>query len=81
MPNNVEDVRLSMDRVRLGGGLGSERWLIRSSGFSASLAGEGGKEESLEAGVISKVLRGIGRCISGISILPAGVSELNRARS
>ena len=58
-----------MDRVRLGGGLRSDRLLISSSGFCVSGAGEGGIDESVEAGVISNVLLGVGRWIGGISIV------------
>lgn len=61
IPSRVEEVRFKMERVRLGGGLLSEWLRIRSSGFWASVDGDGGNEESAEAGVRSKVLRGIGR--------------------
>jgi len=59
MPRSVEDVRLRMDRVLLG--VESGFGLDSRSGFMGSGAGEGGWEESVEAGVISKVRRGIGR--------------------
>lgn len=66
MPNKVEEVRLRMERVLLGV---MSLWLPNNSGFATSVAGEGGREESVEAGVMSKVRRGTGRCSCGISML------------
>lgn len=60
MPSKVEEVRLSIERVRLGVGGASDLCVDRNSEFVAS-AGEGGYDESLEAGVISNPRRGIGR--------------------
>lgn len=60
MPSNVEEVKLRIDRVRLGGGFWSVCWFSKRSGFWASAAGEEGREESVDAGVRSKVRRGIG---------------------
>lgn len=69
MPRSVEDVRLRMDRVLLGGGDRSRLRAIKSSGFAYSGGGDGGIEESVDAGVISNVLRGMGRCNCGISMI------------
>lgn len=66
MPNRVEEVRLRMERVLLGV---MSFWLPNNSEFVTSVAGEGGREESVEAGVMSKVRRGTGRCSCGISML------------
>jgi hypothetical protein len=59
IPSKVDDVRLRIERVLLG--VESDFWPASNSLFTASLAGEGGIDESAEAGVISKALRGMGR--------------------
>lgn len=62
MPSKVEEVRLSIDRVLLGVYKAS---LLTSnnSGFVCSGAGDGGTDDSVEAGVSSNLRRGIGRRI------------------
>ena len=66
MPRSVEDVRFRMERVRLGGEMPCN-FASSSSGFVYSGDGDGGMEDSFEAGVISKVRRGIGLRICGVS--------------
>jgi hypothetical protein len=64
MPNNVEDVRFRMDRVRLGGEVPLSL-ASSSSGFVFSGEGVAGSVEGVDAGVISKARRGKGRRIGG----------------
>lgn len=59
MPRRVEDVRFKIDRVRLGGEAPCN-FASSSSGLVYSGDGDGGIEDSFDAGVISKVRRGIG---------------------
>ena len=62
MPSKVEEVRLSIERVLLG--VYKASFLTsKSSGFVFSGAGDGGTDDSAEAGVTSKIRRGIGRRI------------------
>lgn len=60
MPKSVEDVRLSIERVLLGEAFSI---LLRGSRYSGleGMAGVAGDEESVDAGVISKDRRGMGR--------------------
>lgn len=66
MPRRVEEVRFRIDRVRLGG-VDPCSFASRSSAFEYSGFGEGGKEESVEAGVSSNARRGMGLAICGVS--------------
>ena len=59
-----------MDRVRLLGAMPGF-WLMSNSAFVVSAAGEGGWDESVDAGVMSNVRRGVGRNICGISMVEA----------
>ena len=52
IPNSVDEVRFSMDRVRLGGMLPPLDLKSALEGRLASLEGVGGVEGSVEAGVI-----------------------------
>ena len=56
MPSSVDEVKLRIDRVRLGGGLRLDLLLDKRSGFCSSVAGDDGLDESDEAGVISNAL-------------------------
>ena len=62
MPSSVEEVKFRMDRVLLGTRQESSLE-SKSSAFVVSGDGEGGKEDSDEAGVSSKPRRGVGRII------------------
>lgn len=67
MPNKVEDVRFSIERVLSGGMLSlafTSDWDI----LLGSRDGVGTAEDSDEAGVISKARRGVGRKIWGCSM-------------
>lgn len=66
MPRSVEEVRFRIDRVRLGGEAPCN-FASSRSGFVVSGDGDGGTEDSFEAGVISKVRRGIGLRTWGVS--------------
>lgn len=61
MPKSVDDVRLRIERVLLGDREVPFLLSNSSSGFMFSGEGDGGREESVEAGVTSKVRCGIGR--------------------
>jgi hypothetical protein len=66
MPSKVEEVRLSIERVLLGVYKAS-LFASNNSGFEVSGAGDGGTDDSAEAGVSSNIRRGFGRRIwSGI---------------
>ena len=64
MPKRVEEVRFRTERVRLASHLdvGS-----RDTESMVSLAGVGGEEGSVDAGVISNARRGMGRRIGKLS--------------
>jgi len=69
IPNSVDDVRFSIDRVLLGGDETPGRRSISRSAFMFSGVGEGGEDEFSDAGGRSKALRGIGRRTCGISMI------------
>ncbi len=60
MHSKVEEVRLSIERVLLGV-CDNSLFASNKSGLIFSGDGDGGTEDSVEAGVSSKVRRGIGR--------------------
>ena len=59
MPKSVDDVRFRTDRVRVGGEAPCN-FASSASEFVFSVEGSGGTEDSINAGVISKVRRGVG---------------------